>query len=105
MSIYSPLYPIGSKVISNDSNQSIGEVVKVVLEGTFEEKSEEIKITYFVQMDGGNVRKFDEKRLERYDTATMDKFLADILLLSRGSNPEVVDQTIKEMLKFEGEPT
>lgn len=104
MSVYSPLYPIGSKVISNDSNQSVGEVVKVTLEATFDENTQDIKITYLVQMEGGNVRKFDEKRLKRFDTTTMDEFLADMLLLSRDSNPKVVDQTIKELLNIEGEP-
>ena len=103
MNFYSPLYRIGTMVVTNDSNQKTGKVVKVALEVLIDEKTESVKTTYLVEMEDGNRRKYDEKHLKQYDSKTMDEFLADSLLLSRDSNPKVVDQTIKELLKVEGE--
>jgi len=103
--IISPIYSVGTKVQVDEVDDT---GVIIGLEGDFKAgKSGRIlsRVFYFVEFSNGAVLKLSEPKVSDIKEVTpevtnqLDTFLADSLLLSRESDPERIDATVKELLK------
>lgn len=103
--IYSPKFSCGSKIVITDTGET-GEIIaiKAAMEIHLGE-TEFTHVTYYMIKSDTGVKKIKESRLkdvkdiEEDTSKKLDFMFADIMLLNRELNPEVIDNTIKELLK------
>lgn len=105
--LHCPKYSVGSTVVfEKEGTELKGIVIDLEAVLKISRYNESYKVVYLVEVEDVGVRRVMEDNIkdskELQHVSEMDKFLADSLLLTRHKFPnEMIDNTIKELLKFD----